>query len=480
MLICKYVSQILSKSLEDHIMDKKTVLVVDDSSTICTIIKNELTEVGYEVITAKNGIEALSYIEWMEKLPDILTLDIDMPVMGGFEVCERLLGGREETDGKKQKAARIPIIFVSANDTIENRRKGFKLEVIDFISKPFKKGDITRAVDKVLNPEKEFLGMRALIVDDSAGVRRMIRRLLTRNGIEVFEAQNGLQALQLVENSSEHYDIVITDYFMPEMCGDELCRLLRQREDMKQVPQFFVSAFDDRDSTLDFFKAGASDYLRKPFIEEELQAKIEIHLRAKKYVNELEKLNKKLENLAVHDGLTGLFNRRYFKDELDKHYSQASRYDLELSCILLDLDFFKKINDTYGHAFGDLVLVQFAEILAKRIRKTDIAARYGGEEFVVLLPNTGISGAANLAEKIRALTSHHLFSDGRSSTHIHISAGVSTLKINKPENSDKLVSYADEALYSAKEGGRNRICQYGNTLSPADQEKDAKRHPLEP
>jgi two-component system, cell cycle response regulator len=164
-------------------MDKKTVLVVDDSSTICTIIKNELSEVGYEVITAKNGIEALSYIEWMEKLPDILTLDIDMPVMGGFEVCERLLGGRDEADERKQKAARIPIIFVSANDTIENRRKGFKLEVIDFISKPFKRGDIIRAVDKVLNPEKEFSGMRALVVDDSAGVRRMISRLLTRNGI---------------------------------------------------------------------------------------------------------------------------------------------------------------------------------------------------------------------------------------------------------------------------------------------------------
>jgi two-component system, cell cycle response regulator len=442
-------------------MDKKTILVVDDSSTICTIIKNELTEVGYEVVTAKNGIEALSFIEWMEKMPAMITLDIDMPVMGGFEVCERLLGGHEDPDEKKQKMAKIPILFVSANDTIENRRKGFKLEVIDFISKPFKRGDITRAVEKVLKPEKEFIGMRALVVDDSAGVRRMIRRLLKRNGIEVSEAQNGLQALQLVENQTETFDIVITDYFMPEMCGDELCRLLRQREDMKQVPQFFVSAFDDRDSTLEFFKAGASDYLRKPFIEEELQAKIEIHLRAKKYVNELEKLNRKLENLAVRDGLTGLYNRRYLKEELDRLFSQTIRYNLELSCILLDLDYFKKINDTYGHAFGDLVLVQFAEILKKRVRKADIAARYGGEEFVVLLPGTNSSGAACLAEKIRSLTSQHIFSDGITSTHVHISVGISSWKVDKPENPDKLVSFADEALYTAKESGRNRVCQYG-------------------
>jgi two-component system, cell cycle response regulator len=441
-------------------MEKKIILVVDDSSTICTIIKNELTEVDYEVVTARNGIEALSFIEWMEKMPDLITLDIDMPVMGGFEVCERLLAGREGEDERKKTAAEIPILFVSANDTIDNRRKGFKLGVIDFISKPFKRGDITRAVNKVLNPEKEFLGMRALVVDDSADVRRIIGTLLERNGIEVTEARNGLHALKLVEVQKYPYDIVITDYFMPEMCGDELCRLLRQREGMKNVPHFFVSAFDDRDSTLEFFKAGASDYLRKPFIEEELQAKIEIHLRAKKYVNDLEELNRKLEYLVKRDGLTDLFNRRYFKDELDKHYNQAVRYGLELSCMLLDLDFFKKINDTYGHAFGDMVLVQFAEILKKGLRKVDIAARYGGEEFVVLLPNVSRDGAANLAERLRIIVNDHMFTDGTVKSHVNVSIGISSLKNDKPENPDKLVSFADEALYIAKEGGRNTVCLY--------------------
>lgn len=444
-------------------MGKKNVLVVDDSSTICTIIKNELTEVGYEVITAKNGIEALSFIEWMEKLPDLITLDIDMPVMGGFEVCERLFAGRESGVEKKQIAAKIPILFVSANDTIENRRKGFKLGVIDFISKPFKRGDIIRAVNKVLNPEKEFLGMRALVVDDSADVRRMIGQLLTRNGIEVSEARNGLQALKLVEIQKYPYDIVITDYFMPEMCGDELCRLMRQREDMKNVPQFFVSAFDDRDSTLDFFKAGASDYLRKPFIEEELQAKIEIHLRAKKYVNELEELNRKLEYLVKRDVLTDLYNRRCFKEELDKQFNLSARYNLELSCMLLDLDFFKKINDTFGHSFGDAVLVQFADILKKSVRKVDVAARYGGEEFVVLLPNVNRSGAHTLAERLKTLTEKHLFYDETASCHVNVSIGISSLKHDKPASPDKLVSFADEALYLAKEGGRNQVCLYGGS-----------------
>ena len=449
------------KSSERNIMDKKTVLVVDDSSTICAIINNELTEAGYEVITAKNGIEALSFIEWMDRLPDILTLDIDMPVMGGFEVCERLLEGRDAPNERRRKAARIPVIFVSANDTIENRRKGFQLEVIDFISKPFKRGDISRTVDKVLNPGKEFLGMRALVVDDSVGIRRMIHRLLKRNGIDVSEAEDGLQALQLVEQQHEKYDIVILDYHMPRMCGDELCRLLRQRDDMKQVPQIFVSSFDGRDSALDFFKAGASDYLRKPFIEEELQAKIQIHLRVKKYVNELEILNKKLEKSSVCDGLTGLYNRRYFRNELDICFAKATRYNLELSCLFIDLDYFKRVNDTYGHAFGDLVLIQFAEILTKKIRSADIVARYGGEEFVVLLSITGSSGAVGLAEEIRSLTSQHLFSDGVTRIHVDISIGVSSLQKDKPGNTDELVSFADKALYMAKKNGRNRVCQYG-------------------
>jgi two-component system cell cycle response regulator len=453
-------------------MEKKTVLVVDDSSTICTIIKNELTEVGYDVITARNGLEALSFIEWMEKLPDILTLDIDMPVMDGFEVCQRLLEGRNHPQEKKQLAAKIPIIFVSANDTVENRRKGFKLEVTDFISKPFKRGDITRAVDKVLNPGGEFLGMRALVVDDSAGVRRIISRLLARTGVFVSEAENGLQALELVEKQNEKFDIVITDYFMPEMCGHELCRLLRQKEEMKQVPLLFVSAYDSRGSALEFFKAGASDYLKKPFIEEELLAKIGIHLRAKKYVNELEKLNNVLENLAVRDGLTGLFNRRYFQAELGRRFILSSGNKQELSCILLDLDYFKKVNDTHGHAFGDSVLVQFSEILMKNIRSSHIAARYGGEEFVILLPGVSTSKAVALAEKIRSDTNKHLFSDGVTSIHMHISGGVSSLQANRPGNADKLVSFADQALYRAKENGRNRICLYGQPLEATPDNAD--------
>lgn len=287
-----------STSATHENMKKQTVLVVDDSSTIRTIIARELESVGYEVIAAENGMEALAMIEWMSDLPDIITLDIDMPVMGGFEICERLRAAKDSAIPRKQQAAHVPIIFVSANDTLENRERGYQLEVIDFISKPFLPGDITRAIDRILNPKEQFAGMRALVVDDSSSVRRVIRSNLNRSGLEVLEAADGLEALALAEREAGRFDIAILDNLMPKMNGDELCRRLAKIPGMEQVPKFFISSLGDKESILMFFRAGASDYLKKPFIAEEFHARIETHLRVRNYVKQLEILNRKLEEIG--------------------------------------------------------------------------------------------------------------------------------------------------------------------------------------
>lgn len=442
-------------------MTKQTVLVVDDSSTIRTIIQRELANVGYEVLAAENGMEALAMIEWMTDLPDIITLDIDMPIMGGFEVCERLRAGKDSPSERKQLAAQVPIIFVSANDNLENRERGYQLEVIDFISKPFSPGDITQAIDRVLNPKEQFPGMRALVVDDAASVRRIIRSNLNRSGVEVVEAADGHEALALIEGEDGHFDIVIIDNLMPKMNGDELCRRLSKNARMEQVPKFFISSLNDKESILAFFKAGASDYLKKPFIAEELHARIETHLRVRKYVNQLEILNKQLEEQASHDGLTGLFNRRYFQEASERIFSEAHRYKQDLSCIMLDLDYFKKVNDNHGHAFGDLVLKGFAKLIDSRLRKSDIAARYGGEEFILFLPNTGADGAVYLAESIREKAEKHCYSDGTTELYVTSSIGVSSMLMGRAERPEDLMSQADEALYRAKERGRNRVEIYG-------------------
>lgn len=436
-------------------MKKKTILVVDDSSTMRAIIKRELTDGGYEVITAENGMEALSMLAWMEELPDLMTLDIDMPVMNGFKVCKALQEWKDSDTISKQRAAAVPVIFISARDTIENRRKGFTLEVLDFISKPFNHGDLSRTVDKILKPQDRYAGMHVLVVDDSSSSRRMICRVLQRFGVRISEAEDGLTAYKLTEKS--HFDMVITDYIMPKMCGDELGKLLRQQESTRQIPILIVSGKVSSDQTLVFFKSGASDYLGKPFIEEELTARVEMHLRERRYTKELEKLNKKLELLANIDGLTELYNRRYFQEEFTRLFGRAKRYDRELCCLLIDLDHFKNINDTYGHKAGDHVLQEFSILLKTRIRSTDVLARYGGEEFVLLTPDTNRAAAIELAEDIRKIAEQHTYSVGGYTLEVTTSIGVASYKELQPESPDQLLSSADGALYESKDNGRNLV-----------------------
>lgn len=446
-----------SKGEQRKLMTTKTVLVVDDSATIRNILTKELIAAGYTVVPAANGAEALALLERMSPLPDLISLDIDMPVMGGFEVCEILRATLHEQAGRFRQAADIPILFVSANDSLENRKRGYQLGVIDFISKPFDQGAIARAVDNVLFPAESFDGMRALVVEDSPVVRKIVASTLERSGVEVTGVGDGLEALRLVEQDAETFDIVITDYKMPQVRGDELCRRLMKIEKMAQVPVFFISSSDEKEVVLDFFKAGASDYLKKPFIVEELQARVMSHLRARKYVSELEELNEKLQVQATRDALTGLYNRRFFQENMAGHVAHAKRYGQELCCLLLDLDNFKLVNDSQGHAFGDLVLTEFAGLIQQRIRAADIAARYGGEEFILILPDTGQRGAVSLAESIRRAAEEYVYANSDVELQVTCSIGVSSFQDNEPETVDRMIMMADDALYLAKERGRNRV-----------------------
>ena len=422
------------------------------------IIARELEDAGFTVLAAKNGIEAVSMIEWMGKKPDLITLDIDMPVMDGFQVCE-LLFEKQKISGDDQHD-RIPIVFVSANDTLENRRRGFRLGVTDFISKPFSGNDLVKTVSKILFQEDRFAGMTVLIVDDSVMIRQLMQTILKRIGVTVVTAANGLEAVDLLDSLDGSLDLILTDYLMPLMHGDEFCKLVRQKSSLDQVPVIVVSAISNAEIILSFFKSGATDYLSKPFIREELLARVEVQLRARQYVKQVEKLNQRLEYLANHDELTGIYNRRYFQEILEQKFAKAVRCDSELSCLFLDLDYFKKINDAYGHTFGDQVLEEFAAIIRISSKKSDICARYGGEEFVVLLPQTNLDSAVSCAEMIRAKTESHAFQDGQYLRQVTCSIGVASFQVHKPDSGKKLVGMADTALYAAKQQGRNQVGIY--------------------
>jgi len=434
----------------------QTVVVVDDSATMRAIIQKELEVANFSVITFSDGLEALSSLRWMQKAPDLITLDIDMPRMDGFACCQQL---REmEAQGQFGKmVSQIPVLFVSANDTFENRSRGFHLGSLEFISKPFDRGEIAAAVSKVLRPQSIFNGMTALVVDDNRGLRRMVGSCLERIGLGVIEAENGRQAFELIKENLVNVDMVIVDFDMPVMRGDEFIHLARQFPEAEHLPMLSLSGAGDSRAVLRMFRAGASDYLVKPFIAEELLARVQVHLQLRRHMRHLEEMNKNLYDKAVNDALTGLRNKQYFQEAFEEMFARMVRGQSDISCLFFDLDNFKRVNDTCGHAFGDYVLNTIGGLLKKMVRQGDLAARFGGEEFVVVLPYTGLDQARRFAEKLRAVVEAHQFSDQGRQCPVTISIGVSSLREDQPSSASSLLQLADQALYLAKDGGRNRV-----------------------
>jgi diguanylate cyclase (GGDEF)-like protein len=202
---------------------------------------------------------------------------------------------------------------------------------------------------------------------------------------------------------------------------------------------------------------GALDYVAKPFDEGELVARVNIHLRLRELYVTVQEQNRQLQEMANRDGLTGLYNHRYFHEQLSQDFLRAKRYHENLSCILFDIDFFKKFNDTYGHQTGDVVLKALATVIQRATRESDLAARYGGEEFAIVLYYTDGAAAYQAAERLRTMVESHEVQDNGNVLRVTISVGVATFPHEKIHDSKELIEHADQALYKAKDNGRNRV-----------------------
>lgn len=298
-----------------------------------------------------------------------------------------------------------------------------------------------------------------LVADDEPINRSLIQRRLEREGYRVYTAENGREAVEITRETLP--DLVILDVMMPEMDGLEACRLIKEDATTHDLPVIFLSARDETDMKVSGLTLGANDYISKPFKAEELLARVSVAIRLKRERDQLrasaEEARVSAEiahEQAMTDQLTGLLNRYGLQRALQREQSEARRYHRPLSCLLIDLDNFKTVNDTYGHAAGDTALQQIANILTKAVRGSDMVFRHGGEEFLILLPETNLEGAAALAEKIRLAAEAQLFGDG----HIFpltLSAGVASL--SEHESGHDMIARADMALYSAKARGRNRV-----------------------
>lgn len=316
---------------------------------------------------------------------------------------------------------------------------------------------------------------RILIVDDNAMIRQEIKAVLMKDGTfdQFMEAGDGLSAFKLLMEQTP--DVVLCDLVMPAFDGLKLLSMKASRPELSQIPVIMLTAEDDLDRKAEILERGASDYVTKPFHEKELVARVRIHHKLKKLQDELVEKNHQLELLAVTDALTGLPNRRHLMKRLEEETARSRRFDQPLSVLMMDVDHFKKVNDTWGHAMGDAVLRNMGAFLKKSLRETDVAARYGGEEFTVILPNTPLEGAATVAENLRqgfaALLHEH---DGEKIQRT-ISLGVACLGSGDARDQEALLKAADEALYRAKEGGRNQVMLDGSSTTPAKAPEERRK-----
>lgn len=304
---------------------------------------------------------------------------------------------------------------------------------------------------------------RILLVEDSRAQAETARDFLEKNGYEVILAENGKTAIKAVKTSA--VDIILLDLELPDMSGNEVCRWLKLNEDTKGIPIIMLTGKYDVKDKVAGLEAGADDYLSKPYDNVELNARIFACLRTKALQDELKQKNLQLQNLlkqveimAITDQLTGIYNRRQVETILQKEFRTASRYKTPVSCIMIDIDHFKTINDAFGHHAGDAVLKEIAKIIAESAREADIVARWGGEEFIIILPQTKKEEALQAATRILKAIPEHNFPD-IPDERITVSIGITSIphpSLNI-DTEEKLIHTADCALYEAKRKGRNRI-----------------------
>jgi diguanylate cyclase (GGDEF)-like protein len=292
---------------------------------------------------------------------------------------------------------------------------------------------------------------KILLVDDSPTNLMILGGILSED-YDILVATSGAAALEIAQ-SAEPPDLILLDVEIPGMDGYAICQMLKENTTTRSIPIIFVTAVEGSQAETKGFELGAVDYITKPYSTPVVRARVKTHVQLKKQLD-------LLENMAFLDGLTGIANRRQFDQELEKEWRRMMRQNTSLSLLLIDIDYFKKFNDHYGHAVGDDCLRRVAQTILKVIKRPgDLVARYGGEEFVVVLPNTNATGAYAVAESMRfavdQLKLPHV--DSPVTDHVTISVGLTSEIPDRQASLQEFVNRADEALYRAKSSGRNQI-----------------------
>lgn len=426
-------------SVREHEVEKsristtKTIFLIDDDSFVHDDLKIQLEHFGYNV---KSFSDTKSFeLAAKQYPPDAVIMDVMFPYSKdeGISSMRRL---------RMHLSKLCALFFISVKDDFVTRANAVSVGSDGFFAKPV---DIASLVDKLdtMAQKNTDKPTRVLILDDEQTVAEYHASILNAGGIETKCINDPVQVLDAMAEYQP--DILLTDFYMPSFCGLDVAKVIRQMDEYLTIPIIYLSLEGDLTIQSKAIGAGAEDFLCKPVDPNELLQKIKN--KASRY--------KKMRDKIQHDSLTKLYNHITIIETLDKEIELARRHGHTLSFAMIDVDYFKKINDNYGHQAGDTVLKTLSRLLKQRVRSSDIVGRYGGEEFCIILPHTTQSDAIKLLDSIRMHFEQLRYFSAGNEYHSTFSCGI--CEWNENMNVLSVVNYADKAMYEAKRNGRNKV-----------------------
>jgi two-component system, cell cycle response regulator len=451
------------------------VLVVDDVEANVKLLEAKLSSEYFDVLSAFNGPAALQIAD--TELPDVILLDVMMPRMDGFEVCRQLKANPRTAD--------VPVVMVTALSDVANRLHGLEVGADDFLTKPVNDIALFARVRSLVrlkrmmeelhvregicgqfggndNPILEDAGpARILIVEDDQFAAAKMAETLRAIARSVANASSCAEAQSLLGGDIE---LIIASLSIPGSDALRLVSQCRANETFRQLPILLIAENRDLPRLAKGLDLGANDYLIRPVDRNELLARTTTQVRRKRLQDRLQESYRRSLSLALTDELTGLYNRRYLFAHLDELIGRVRQDGISAAVLVFDIDHFKLVNDSYGHPAGDYVLRELAARTMNSVRSVDLVARLGGEEFVVVMPETDLSIATAVAERLRVAVAREpfLLREIGERLSVTISVGVTAAR-NGGDDRERMLKRADDALYVAKTRGRNCVV----TRSPA-------------
>lgn len=410
----------------------KLVYLVEDEPEQARELALQLSYFGYEVRVFNRLEEFLPVMK--ATLNALVLMDISFPEdpMGGVNAMREVQQGRDMP---------VPVIYLSGMEDMTARLAAVRTGGLAYFFKPVNIGDLVDKLDALTSstPPQPY---RVLIIDDSASLAQYFAAVLEQGGMVVQVVNHPMEVLGPLHEFAP--DLILIDVYMPECTGLELARVIRQLEEFVSVPIVYLSAEIDLDKQLSAMSLGGDDFLTKPIKPEHLVSSVTTRIQRSRL----------LRSFMVRDSLTGLLNHTTIKDNLEREVARAKRQKTPLAYAMIDIDYFKKVNDTYGHSAGDRVLKSLSRLLKQRLRETDVIGRYGGEEFAVIMSGTEGHAAMKVLDEIREAFSRLKHLADRKEFSVTFSCGVADVAFFR--NAIKLGDAADKALYQAKHAGRDR------------------------